>query len=150
MGACIEILPGAILFIRGVSRLNPVQHSIIPDRLEAGAILLAAAITGGSVTVANALPDHLDIFLEKITEMGTVCHELTNPQPTPKLPGIRLTPTTSPRWSIKNSPKPGFPTDLQPSFMAVLCIAKGTSVIRRNVYENSMIHARIRRKWEPK
>ncbi len=143
MGACIEILPGAILFIRGVSRLNPVQHSIIPDRLEAGAILLAAAITGGSVTVANALPDHLDIFLEKLKEMGHSVSTNYNPQTNSFLPGITFKATTSPRGvNIKTGPYPGFPTDLQPSFMAVLCIAKGTSVIEETVYENRMIHAK--------
>jgi UDP-N-acetylglucosamine 1-carboxyvinyltransferase len=143
MGANIEILPGAILTIKGVSRLNPVQHAIIPDRLEAGALLLTAAITGGSITVSNALPDHLDIFLEKLKEMGHSVTTTYDPKTNSYLPGITFKATTNPRAvNIKTGPYPGFPTDLQPSFMAALCLAKGTSIIEETVYENRMLHAK--------
>lgn len=141
MGARISILPGATLFIQGVEKLNPVTHSIIPDRLEVGTFLLAAAITGGSVTVTNARADHMDIFIEKLREMG---HQVVTGIDHGSMdPGITLKATTKPRAvSIKTCPYPGFPTDLQPTMMAALCLAQGTSIIEETVYENRMLHVK--------
>jgi len=147
MGASIEILPVATIVIKGASKLNPVTHSIIPDRLEAGALLAAAAITGGHITISNARASDMDIFLEKLSMMG---HAIQTPftlgANTPDL-GITIKATTNPiAVGVKTAPYPGFPTDLQPSFMALLCAATGTSVIEETVYENRMVHARELRK----
>jgi UDP-N-acetylglucosamine 1-carboxyvinyltransferase len=143
MGAHIEIQPGATLVIKGVTRLHPISHMIIPDRLEVGALMLAAAITGGELTITNAQPDQLDIFLEKLREMG---HEVTtcyNKGLAAPIPGITFKATQHPQAvSIKTGPYPGFPTDLQPSMMAALCLAEGTSLVEETVYENRMIHAK--------
>lgn len=141
MGALIEIHPGATIVIRGVQRLNPICHSIIPDRLEAASLLLATAITGGNVTIANARPDHLDIVLEKLKEMG---HQITtNFNRENHIAAITLVATSKPQAiSIKTGPYPGFPTDLQPLAMAALCLAEGISTIEETVYENRMMHAK--------
>jgi UDP-N-acetylglucosamine 1-carboxyvinyltransferase len=141
MGAHIEILPGATILIEGVTRLKPIVHTVVPDRLEAGALLVAAAITGGNITVANARPDHLDIFLEKLTEMGHSVTTHTDAHTLSLAPGITLKAAARSRAvSFKTCPYPGFPTDLQPLMMAALCVAEGTSHIEETVYENRMIH----------
>ncbi len=142
MGAHIQILPGAIIIIKGVGRLKPVHHTIVPDRLEAGALLLATAITGGSLTIPNARPDHLDVFLDKLKKMGH--HITTGFDCAERIPqGITLRATQHPQAiSIKTGPYPGFPTDLQPSMMAALCLAEGTSTIEETVYENRMLHTK--------
>ncbi len=143
MGAQIEILPGATLVITAVQRLHPVVHKIIPDRLEVGTLLLAAAITGGSITIPNARPDHLDIFIEKLREMGHAVHVVFDPKTYQPLPGISLKAANkSNSVSIKTGPYPGFPTDLQPLTMAALCLADGISTIEETVYENRMLHAK--------
>jgi len=141
MGAHIDILPGATIMVEGVTRLKPVVHTVVPDRLEAGAILVAAAMTGGTVTVANARPDHLDIFLEKLTEMGHTITTQIDPHRLSLAPGITLKATRRSRAiSFKTCPYPGFPTDLQPLMMAALCVAEGTSTVEETVYENRMLH----------
>lgn len=133
MGAKITCGPGMIIQIVGVHHLRPVVHSIIPDRLEAGSLLLAAAITGGSIHIPNGQPHTMDVFLEKLAQMG---HEisLTN--------GISLTATPHPQAvHVKTAPYPGFPTDLQAPMMAALSLADGVSEIEETVFENRLIHA---------
>lgn len=142
MGAHIEILPGATLYIKAVNKLYPVDHEIVADRLEAGALLCAAAITGGSISIPNARADHLDIFIEKLREMG---HTVLTGFDTPSRSnvGIELHATKSPTAiSIKTGPYPSFATDLQPLLMAALTVAQGVSVIEETVYENRMIHTK--------
>jgi UDP-N-acetylglucosamine 1-carboxyvinyltransferase len=137
MGARIAILPGATIEIEGVATLNPVEHSIIPDRLEAGGLLLAAAMTGGDVYLPQAPAYFLDIFLMKLSEMG---HTI---EVGPNETGIRLKATKNPKAvSFKTCPYPGFPTDLQAPMMAAQCIAEGTSVVQETVYENRLLHVR--------
>lgn len=141
MGARIEYLKGACLRIKGVGKLQPIKHAIIPDRLEVGAILLAAAITGGTVSIPDARADHMDLFLEKLREMGHSV--ITGTHATQECPsrGIKLLATPYPKAvTIKTGPYPGFPTDLQAPMMAALCLADGTSVIEETVYENRLIH----------
>lgn len=134
MGAHIDVLPSSTIYIKGVNRLKPVTHTIIPDRLEAGAILLATAVTGGCINIRNARADNLDIFLEKLKDMG---HEID----VSATDGITFKATAHPQAvNIKTGPYPGFPTDLQPSMMAALCLAEGVSTIEETVYENRMIH----------
>ena len=132
MGAKIKYGPGLIMTIHGVSSLRPVHHEIIPDRLEAGSLLLATAITGGSIHLPNAKAYCMDAFLDKLEEMGHHI-ETTN--------GISLTATLHPRAvNIKTAPYPGFPTDLQAPTMAALSIANGTSTIEETVFENRFVH----------
>jgi len=143
MGADIQIQPAATIVIKGVGKLHPVTHKIIPDRLEVGSLLLAAAITGGQITVSNARADHLDIFLEKLCQMG---HEVTSPLDKgscAKPYGITLRATQHPQAvDIKTGPYPAFPTDLQPLTMAALSVAEGVSLVEETVYENRMIHTK--------
>jgi UDP-N-acetylglucosamine 1-carboxyvinyltransferase len=140
MGAKITILPGATLLIDGVNSLNPVAHSIIPDRLEAGSLLVAAAITKGSITIPNARPDHLDIFIEKLREMGhSVVTGIDTAHSASPL-GITFTACQNPQAiSIKTAPYPGFPTDLQPCLLAALTVANGISTIEETVHDNRML-----------
>jgi len=141
MGAKIDCSQGQIIKIKGVDKLNPVRHYIIPDRIEAGALLLAAAITGGSVTIPDARADHMDLFLEKLRAMG---HKvITGTHATHDNPhrGITLTATTTPQAvSFKTGQYPCFPTDIQAPMMSILSVANGTSLIEETVYENRLIH----------
>ncbi len=135
MGAPISIEPPATIIIEGGNRLKPITHTIMNDRLEAGSLLLAAAITGGRVSLPCARADHLDVFLMKLEEMG---HKI---EVGPSRTGITLYATSSPKSvSFKTSPYPGFPTDLQAPMMAALCLASGRSVIDETVFENRLLH----------
>ena len=136
MGANIEVTAPATISIEGCTELQPVtDHAIMPDRLEAGTLLLAAAMTGGQVTLPNAYADHLDMFLYKLKEMG---HQIKTVY---GQPGITLTATDTPRAvSFKTHPYPGFPTDLQAPMSAAQCVAEGTSVIEETVFENRLVH----------
>jgi len=137
MGAHIAILPHGTIEITGGADLKPIVHSVIMDRLEAGALLLAGAITGGNVYLPDAPAYALDVFLLKLEEMGHTievgAHEV----------GIRLIATNSPRAvSFKTGPYPSFPTDLQAPMFALQCLADGESVIEETVFENRLLHAR--------
>lgn len=137
MGALISIAAPATIEIQGVETMRGVEHAIMYDRLEAGSLLLAAAITGGQIYLPDAQWDILDVFLAKLQEMG---HSVTKGA---SGKGIQLTATTSPRAvSFKTSPYPGFPTDLQPLMMAAQCLAQGKSIIHETVYENRFLHIR--------
>lgn len=137
MGAVIRILPPAAIEITGVSELRPIEHDIVVDRLEAGVLLLAAAITGGSVSLPTARADHLDLFLLKLEEMG---HRIVVGS---SKRGVTLTATDTPKAvSFKTAPYPGFPTDLQAPMMALQCIAQGKSVVEETVFENRLLHVR--------
>ena len=136
MGARITIHPPAIIEIEGVEEMMPIEHDILPDRLEAGALLMAAAITGGSIILPNAKPDHLDVLLYKLEEMG---HQIITDY---GKAGIALRATPSPKAvSFKTAPYPGFPTDLQAPMMALQCVAQGISVIEETVFENRLVQA---------
>ena len=137
MGAKIEIVAPATIVIDGVSTLCPIEHAIMPDRLEAGALLLATAVTGGEIFLPQARADTLDVFLLKLQEMG---HYV---QVGPNQVGITLKATDDPQAvSFKTGPYPGFPTDLQAPMMAVQTVAQGTSIIEETVFENRMLHVR--------
>lgn len=137
MGAHITITQPAAIVIEGVEDLKPVTHAIMADRLEAGTLLLAVAMTGGSVTIPHIHVDMLELVLEKLDEMGHVIGI------GPDGMGISFSATANPRAvSFKTMPYPGFPTDLQAPMMAVLCRASGESVIHETVYENRLLHIR--------
>jgi len=135
MGAKITILPAATIEIEGVQSLKPIEHTIMNDRLEAGALLLAAAVTGGQIYLPQAPAYAMDMFVMKLQQMG---HEIEIGS---EDIGIRLKATTRPKAvSFKTGPYPGFPTDLQAPMMAAQCLAEGTSVIQETVFENRLLH----------
>jgi len=137
MGAHITITHPATIIIEGVSELHPVTHAVMPDRLEAGTLLLATAITGGSITIPDIHGALLGLLLEKLDEMG---HAITLGE---HERGITLHAIPNPRAiSFKTMPYPGFPTDLQAPMMAVLSLASGTSIIHETVFENRLLHIR--------
>lgn len=119
--------------IEGVPTLKGVEHTIIPDRIEAGTFMVAAAMTGGDVIVEGAIPDHLRSLIAKMREMGVKIEEYEN--------SVRVVGNGNLKGvDIKTLPYPGFPTDLQSQFMALAMKAKGTSVITETVFENRFMH----------
>lgn len=134
MGAQISVSAPATITVVGVQSLQPVEHAVITDRLEAGTFLIAAAITGGSVYIPNARQDYLDVFLLKLEEMG---HFINTSRP-----GIELIAglSNNKAVSFKTSPYPGFPTDLQAPMSALLSISNGTGLIEETVFENRLLH----------
>jgi len=122
-----------IIRVDGVRELRGCSHTCIPDRLEAGTYAIAAAITGGEVTVENVVPEHLKPVLAKLAEAGAEVEVH---------PGaIRVRGRGRPRAAnVKTWPYPGFPTDLQAPIMSLLSLAEGTSVITETVFENRFLH----------
>ncbi|OEC00834.1 UDP-N-acetylglucosamine 1-carboxyvinyltransferase [Lysinibacillus sphaericus] len=119
--------------IEGVDTLYGAEHYIIPDRIEAGTFMVAAAITKGDVTIENAVPEHMTALIAKMREMGVEITELDE--------GIRVhVPQTLKAVDIKTMPHPGFPTDMQSQMMALMLTAEGTSIITETVFENRFMH----------
>jgi len=119
--------------IEGVDTLYGTEHHIIPDRIEAGTFMVAAAITKGDVTIENAVPEHMTALIAKMREMGVEITELDE--------GIRVSaPNTLKAVDIKTMPHPGFPTDMQSQMMALMLTAEGTSIITETVFENRFMH----------
>lgn len=119
--------------IEGVKELFGADHTIIPDRIEAGTFMVAAAITGGDVLVQGAIPEHLSSLIAKMEEMGVEILEEKD--------GIRVIgPKKLKAVDIKTMPHPGFPTDMQSQMMALLLRAEGTSMITETVFENRFMH----------
>lgn len=133
MGAKIEGAGTSIIRITGVDRLKPAEHTVIADRIEAGTLLIAGAITGGEVTVTKCVPDHLEALILKMRESGfKIDTEATS-----------MTVRCANSWKgvdVTTAPHPAFPTDLQAQFMALMTIANGTSVITETVFENRFMH----------
>lgn len=133
MGAKVTGAGDSTIRITGVKALKGVEHSIIPDRIEAGTFMIAAAITGGNVLVEGARAADLRPLIAKLEEMGVIINEELN--------GIRVNgPDILKPADIKTMPHPGFPTDLQSQMMALLLKAKGSSVITETVFENRFMH----------
>ncbi len=133
MGARIEGAGTDIITVEGVDGLEGVEHRIMPDRIETGTFMIAAAITGGEIKINNCRVDHLDDLLSKLTEAGVAI--------VPEDKGIRVTAGDRLRSvDIKTLPYPGFPTDMQAQIMALMCLAEGRSVITETVFENRFIH----------
>ncbi|MCL5270526.1 MAG: UDP-N-acetylglucosamine 1-carboxyvinyltransferase, partial [bacterium] len=133
MGARVAGADSSTLEIDGVEALKPVAYSTIPDRIEAGTFLLAAAITGGDVMVRGARPDHLNALLEKMIQAG--CDLEIHPDGIRVRRAGKILPT-----SIHTLPYPGFPTDMQAQFMSLLCLAEGESVVTEGIYPERFIH----------
>ncbi len=137
MGAKINILAPATIEIEGVNFLNPVKHEIMCDRLEAGSIILAAAVTGGQVYIPNGDASVLDVFLLKLEEMGHTIKAEKDGK------GIHFVATESPKAvSFKTAQYPCFPTDLQAPMMVAQCLAEGVSEIEETVFENRLLHVK--------
>ncbi|MEX6778120.1 UDP-N-acetylglucosamine 1-carboxyvinyltransferase [Limnospira fusiformis] len=134
MGAKIEGAGTKKLVISGVSHLHSVDYSIIPDRIEAGTFLLAAAITGSELTLAPVIPDHLTAVIAKLRKTGSTIVAEDN-QVIRIIPGQEILPT-----DIETLPYPGFPTDMQAPFMSLLTLSKGNSLITETVFENRLHH----------
>ena len=133
MGAKVRGAGTGTIRIEGVDVLHGTEHVIIPDRIEAGTFLIAAAITNGNVLVQGAVPEHLSSLIAKMEEMGVVFKEEED--------GIRVISAENLKAvDIKTMPHPGFPTDMQSQMMALLLRAKGTSMITETVFENRFMH----------
>lgn len=129
MGAKIYGAGTKCITIKGVSKLHEVSYNIMPDRIEAGTILCAVAGSGGCVTIENVIPEHLSSVLNKLGECGCIIEIYKNSimmQAPKKLKSIEF----------KTMPYPGFPTDLQQIFSAMLTKAKGTSIVIENIFES--------------
>ncbi len=129
MGADIMGAGTDVIKIRGVERLRGGVYSIIPDQIEAGTYMAAVSAAGGEVLIKNVIPKHLDCITAKLVEMGVEVEE----QDDAVL--VRRSGPLS-RVNVKTMPYPGFPTDMQPQIAAVLCIARGTSVLTEGVWDN--------------
>lgn len=133
MGAKIRGAGTDVIRITGVNNLGPATHAVIPDRIEAGTYMIAAAATGGDVIIQDVIPKHLDPITAKLREMEIEIEEAGDK--------IRVRGNTSPAAvDIKTFPYPGFPTDLQSLSMVLLTQARGNSVITENVFENRFKH----------
>jgi UDP-N-acetylglucosamine 1-carboxyvinyltransferase len=139
MGANIEGAGTDIIRIKGVEKLRPMTYAVMPDRIETGTFIISAAITGGSVTIRNCEPKHLDALLSKVAEAGA---DITVEDGALRVAGHRkIRPV-----NIKTLPHPGFPTDMQAQFMSLMALAEGTSVINETIFENRFTHvAELRR-----
>jgi UDP-N-acetylglucosamine 1-carboxyvinyltransferase len=133
MGGKVRGAGTGVIRIEGVERLHGAVHTVIPDRIEAGTYMVAAAITQGAIRIEGAIYDHMMPIVSKLQEMGAEILELEN--------GLsvyadrRLTAV-----DVKTLPYPGFPTDMQAQMMALLAVSEGTSVITETVFENRFMH----------
>lgn len=133
MGAEITGAGGPMITIQGVERLHGVNnYPVIPDRIEAGTFLIAAAITGSPMRIEPVIPEHLNAVLQKLRDCG--CRLDIDDA------GVSITPGPLQAVDITTQPFPGFPTDLQAPFMALMSVAQGTSVITEKIYENRLQH----------
>jgi UDP-N-acetylglucosamine 1-carboxyvinyltransferase len=134
LGADIEGAGSNRIVVRGVERLHGGRHDVLPDRIETGTFLVAAAMTGGRVTARRARPETLDAVLDKLTEAGAQI----------SIDGDRITLDMRGRRpkavNLTTAPHPAFPTDMQAQFMAMNCIADGVGVINETIFENRFMH----------
>ncbi len=133
MGARITGAGSSIIRVEGVERLRPAEHTVIPDRIETGTLMIAGAITGGEVTVTRCVPLDVDALILKMRESGfKVEHGKDS-----------VTVWGEKGWKgvdVTTAPHPAFPTDLQAQFMALMTVAEGTSVVTETVFENRFMH----------
>ncbi|QTX33591.1 UDP-N-acetylglucosamine 1-carboxyvinyltransferase [Aminithiophilus ramosus] len=133
MGASIEGAGSGTIHIQGVDGLKGGSITVIPDRVEASTFLIAGALTGGEVTVTDVVPEHMEALLSKLEEAGAslmVRESSVTVRADGPLSGVTL----------KTLPYPGFPTDLQPQMMVLLCLAEGTGIIHETVFESRFLH----------
>ncbi len=133
MGAKITGAGSSIIRIEGVEKLNATEHRVMPDRIEAGTLAIAGAITSGDIVIRDCEPLHLDALLSKLRDTGVGVHVESQ---SIAIKGVK-------EWravDITTAPHPAFPTDLQAQFMAFMTLANGTSVISETVFENRFMH----------
>jgi UDP-N-acetylglucosamine 1-carboxyvinyltransferase len=129
MGAEIKGAGTDVIKIHGVDKLHGSEYMIIPDQIEAGTYMIAAAITGGDVVIANVIPKHMEAISAKLLEMGVGIEE--------KGDAIRVFSHNKLKGvNIKTLPYPGFPTDMQPQMTALLTVTQGTSIVSESIFEN--------------
>jgi UDP-N-acetylglucosamine 1-carboxyvinyltransferase len=134
MGARISGAGTDVIRIQGVERLHGCTHRVMPDRIETGTYLCAAAASGGEVRLTGTSSAYLDAVVDKLMDAG--CDVI------PERDAIRLkAPQRLTAVSIRTAPYPAFPTDMQAQFMAINCIAEGSAVIRETIFENRFMHA---------
>jgi len=143
MGASVKGAGTHKIFIRGVTRLHGAEHTIIPDRIEAGTFLVAAAITGGHVMVERSEPRHLTALISKLTEVGVQVNKVSiKPGKTPPWPVLEVSASGPLRSAdVITQEYPGFPTDMQAQYMALMTQAEGSAVITETIFENRFLHA---------
>lgn len=133
MGGHIRGAGESIIEIEGVDALQPMNYQIIPDRIEAGTFIAVAGITGGDITLRECRTDHLDAVIIKMREAGIRFEN--------RAEGLRVIGPSRPKAvNIKTMPYPGFPTDMQAQFMALMSVADGTSMIKETIFENRFMH----------
>jgi UDP-N-acetylglucosamine 1-carboxyvinyltransferase len=133
MGARIQGAGTAIIQIEGVNQLHPIEHAILPDRIEAGTFMVAAAITRGDVLLEGTRPEHLDAVMAKLRSAGVTV--------TVEEGGVRVRGGGDLRpVDITTQPHPGFPTDMQAQFMVLAACARGQSIIKETIFENRFMH----------
>jgi len=133
MGARVTGAGSPTITIEGVDSLSPAQHKVIPDRIEAATLLIAGAITGGDVTVTDCLPEHIQALLEKMEASGFQLEkneDSVRVLPCAKFVGV----------DMETSPYPGFATDIQAQYMALMCVAHGSTTITETIFENRYMH----------
>lgn len=129
MGANIKGAGTDVIRIEGVRRLHGTEYAIIPDQIEAGTFMFAAAVTKGDITVKNVIPKHLESITAKLTEMGCEIEECDD--------AVRVVcAKTLDHTQVKTLPYPGFPTDMQPQIVVALGLAEGTSIVTESIFEN--------------
>ena len=129
MGANIKGAGTDVIRIKGVSHLHGTDYAIIPDQIEAGTFMFAAAVTKGDVTVKNVIPKHLESITAKLLEIGCEIEESDD--------AVRVVATKPLRHTqVKTLPYPGFPTDMQPQITVALALSQGTSIVTESIFEN--------------
>ncbi len=129
MGANIKGAGTDIIRIKGVEKLHRTEYSIIPDQIEAGTFMFAAAVTGGDVTVKNVIPKHLEATTAKLVEIGCTVEEFDD--------SVRVHANGRlNRTNVQTLPYPGYPTDMQPQITVALAIAEGSSTVKESIFEN--------------
>ncbi len=129
MGASIKGAGTDVIRVKGVTKLHKTEYAIIPDQIEAGTFMLAAAITKGDVTVKNVIPKHLESISAKLVEMGCEIQETDDAVRVVAAKPLEHT-------QIKTLPYPGFPTDMQPQIAVALGLSSGTSIVNESIFEN--------------
>ena len=129
MGADVRGAGTDTIKVNGVDKLHGGTYTIIPDQIEAGTYMVAAAATGGEVLVKNVIPKHLECISAKLRETGTIVQEYEDSILVKGASTLR-------RANVKTMPYPGFPTDMQPQMGVLMCLANGTSVITEGIYDN--------------
>jgi UDP-N-acetylglucosamine 1-carboxyvinyltransferase len=135
MGARIEGAGTSTIRIEGVEALGAAEHTIIPDRIETGTYMVAAAMTGGELEIVRCRPDHITAVIDKLAETGIRIEQ-------PNAFSLRVG-STGPITSADATtlPHPGFPTDMQAQYLALMALAHGVSIVTETIFENRFMHA---------